>query len=77
VDANFLVLQSNDGYFSVGSGESVALGALAVISAMRASGDLEGSVEGDVRLALEAAAAHNIGVRGPFDIIVLRPTTWS
>jgi ATP-dependent protease HslVU (ClpYQ) peptidase subunit len=55
-------------YDAVGAGEAAALGALYALSALRLSG---GSLEQEVALALEAAAAHNIGVRPPFDLLRL------
>lgn len=63
VDPDFQVGVSRAGYFATGSGEPAALGALHVASRLPAL-----SGEDRVRFALEAAEAHNIGVRGPFTI---------
>lgn len=62
VDDDFQVGEPASGYSAVGSGIEVALGALCVASRL----DLEPEMV--IRAALEAAEAHNIGVRGPFEV---------
>lgn len=66
VDGDFQIGQPMEGYSACGSGCEVALGALHV---MRGTGGLvEYPPELRMVRALEAAAAHNIGVRAPFTI---------
>lgn len=61
VGQDYQVGESHHGYGAVGSGSSVALGALAVTARYEP--------EKRVRAALEAAQRHNMGVRGPFVVI--------
>jgi len=60
VGPDYQVGESHHGYGAVGSGSSVALGALAVST---------GDSVSRVRAALEAAERHNMGVRGPFTVL--------
>ena len=54
-----------DGYGAVGSARDIALGALAITADMPPKGRL--------RLVMETAHKHNMGVRPPFDFDVTRP----
>jgi ATP-dependent protease HslVU (ClpYQ) peptidase subunit len=65
IESDYQVGEAHDAYMAVGSGDSVALGAL------YATQKLPPLVR--VRLALEAAERWNAGVRGPFVIEVLEP----
>lgn len=64
IDSDFQVGEQMDGYAAIGSGISVAHGALF------ATADLPPAVR--VQRALAAAERHNIGVRGPF-VLVAEP----
>ena len=66
VDDEFFAYESSDGYDAVGSGSSVALGALAVSRA-------EPNTRSRVLAALRAAEHHDSAVRGPFDVVSLEP----
>lgn len=63
INADYQVAEMSEGYMAIGAGEDIALGAL------HASASFPPLKR--VRMALEAAAHHNIGVRGPFVIAVL------
>lgn len=63
IDEDWQVGEHVEGYAAVGSGEQVSLGALA------ATQHLGLDPEKRVLTALEAAQAHNIGVRGPFHLL--------
>lgn len=63
VEADYQVGEHVDGYAAVGSGDQLAMGALAATAGL----DLE--PEKRVLAALEAAERHNIGVRGPFHLL--------
>jgi hypothetical protein len=58
VDADYQVEETLSGYNVIGSGRDAALGALYASKGQ--------DPDRRVRIALEAAAAHNIGVRPPF-----------
>lgn len=61
VDNDYQVATASDGYIAIGCGREIALGSL---YATKEWADQEKRV----RTALEAAEAHNGGVRGPFVI---------
>jgi ATP-dependent protease HslVU (ClpYQ) peptidase subunit len=65
VDVDFQVGEPACGYDAVGSGSDVAIGA------MHVTVDLEPRQR--IKTALQAAAAHNAGVQGPF---VIKSTVW-
>ena len=60
IDSDYQVLEIPD-YTAIGSGGTVALGALAATVGK--------SPAKRVQIALEAAAKHNIAVRGPFQVV--------
>lgn len=62
IDSDFQVGKSADGYMAIGCGDSYALGS------MHSTQNLK-DPEKRIRLALEAAAHHNSGVRAPFMIV--------
>lgn len=66
--ANFTVMPVEHGYDALGCAEDLALGALYAT---------EGRTDPEtrVRLALEAAAAHNAAIRGPFTYLVAPAAT--
>lgn len=66
VERDYQVGEPLAGYDAVGSGQAYALGALHALVVA------EGEPARKVAAALEAAAAHNIGVRPPFLLEVLR-----
>ena len=57
-----LEVHSLDNYFAIGSGQSIAMGALHATSTIP-------DQQTRIQLALEAAATHDPNVRGPFDIL--------
>lgn len=64
IDSDYQVLETVDGYDAIGCGGEIALGTLYATPDMAPEQRLE--------LALHASERHNIGVRGPFHIEVLR-----
>lgn len=66
VGSDFQVGEPLSGYEAVGSGDDVARGALHATQHV----DYQDPVD-RVRHALEAAEAHNVGVRGPFSVVVV------
>jgi len=66
IEGDYQVGIRTDGFDAVGSGDQVALGSL------HTSAVTKGGAEARVRMALEAAAALNAHVRGPFRIEVLK-----
>lgn len=64
VDSDYQVGESLDRYDAVGCGAGYALGVLHL------SGGQQMPPRSRVRLALEAAAHHSAGVRGPFRVVV-------
>lgn len=64
VDSDYQVGESRDAYDAVGCGSGYALGVLHLASRQQLD------PRGRVRLALDAAAHHSAGVRGPFRIVV-------
>lgn len=62
IEEEFAVIRSTRPYAAVGSGRKYALGAMAVL-------DDQIPVEKRIRMALQAAATHNVGVTGPFTVI--------
>jgi ATP-dependent protease HslVU (ClpYQ) peptidase subunit len=61
IHGDFQVVSLREGYYAIGSGAPVALGALYASKGMK--------TERRLRLALEAAEAHACGVRRPWKII--------
>lgn len=59
---NFQIARGVDGILAIGSGASVALGAMAALP-------LDSGPEVRIRRALEIAERHNAGVRGPFHVL--------
>lgn len=62
IDSDFQVGRSFDGYMAVGCGDSYALGSMYATKHIK-------DPEKRITLALEAAAHHNAGVRGPYTIL--------
>jgi len=63
MDADMQIGRVTLGYYSIGCGADIALGALHVLKSV------EMAPQDKVKLALEAAVVHSAGVRGPFTII--------
>lgn len=63
IEGDFQVNRNREGYAAVGAGEACALGSLHTTQY-----DPSLSPDQKVRLALEAAAAHNVMVTGPFTV---------
>ena len=68
IDSDFQVGRPASGYAAIGCGSSAALGALHATVAVRDALGLDLSGSDPLSIALRAAEAHNIGVRGPFII---------
>lgn len=69
IEGNYQMVEPQESYYAVGSGDMAALGALYATVAAAQDGLIAPAAR--VRLALEAAERFNIGVRGPFTIVSL------
>lgn len=65
IESNYQIIEHTNPYACCGSGQAYACGSL------YSTRDNKHSPEKRIRMALEAAEHHNMGVRGPFTILSL------